>query len=126
MVMDHLGVRLCRNLHQSRAGGFDLVVHPDEDGPIPDVLRRFAIEVKRHQRATESLLEKWWAQAVGQAQPDGLVPCLAHREDRQPWRVTVPMDFVRQDLHQGDELRWTFTMSVPAFCAVVRESAWDG
>jgi hypothetical protein len=123
LVRDHLGVRLCRNLDQTRDGGRDLLVAADEEGPVADALQLLAIEVKRRQRATQHLLERWWAQALQQAEADDLVPCLAYREDRQPWRVVLPMRFVNADLHPSLELQWTMAMSVAGFACVIRELA---
>ena len=123
LVMDHLGVRMVRNLVQARSGGCDLIVCDTEEGPVADMLRRLAVEVKRSRRATGHLLQKWWVQAMEQARADDLVPCLAYREDRQPWRVVVPMSFVREGLHRGEGVEWTFTTSAEGFCALVRELA---
>ena len=62
------GVRLIRNLEQSRSGGFDLIVHPDEAGQVADLFRALAIECKRYGKVTPSLIKKWWQQAREQAQ----------------------------------------------------------
>lgn len=63
-VEAELGVRLVRNLEQSRAGGHDLIVHPDATGPAADALRRLAIEVKRIARAHPADLSRFWSQTV--------------------------------------------------------------
>jgi hypothetical protein len=39
------GVRLIRNLEQSRSGGHDLIVHADAVGQVADSFRSLAIEV---------------------------------------------------------------------------------
>lgn len=73
-----LGLEISRNLVQAREGGADLV-------GIPGI----ALEVKRHRRATRSLVEAWWGQAVSQAALAGGEPALAWRQDRDEWRVVV-------------------------------------
>lgn len=50
-IFDELGVRLVRNLEQSRRGGYDLVPDAEATGPLADWLGRCAIEVKRHAKA---------------------------------------------------------------------------
>ncbi len=123
LIRDLLGVRLVRNLHQAREGGCDLVVHPEEVGPAADVLRSLAIEVKRRAKVTEHLLARFWRQAREQAGQER-VPCLIWREDRQPWRVTVPMAWVNPELHPGMETQWTLTFqSLNGFAAAVRDRA---
>lgn len=72
-----LGEEITRNLAQSRDGGADLL------GVGP-----FALEVKRQERLT---LPAWWRQACEQAERAGLIPALAYRQSRQPWRFVVPL-----------------------------------
>ncbi|NEV64134.1 putative PDDEXK endonuclease [Thiorhodococcus minor] len=120
---DLLGVRLVRNLEQSRRGGHDLIVHPDEHGPVADALRGFAPEIKRHARATAGLLAEWWRQAVEQADQAGLVPVLIFREDRGSWRARLPLATLRPDLPKiWTGLDFTAELSLPGFAAVVRET----
>ncbi|WP_198402725.1 hypothetical protein [Methylomonas koyamae] len=59
LVHDWAGVRLIRNLEQSSSGGYGLIVHPDEAGPVADSFRRLAIECKRYQAATDAEISKW-------------------------------------------------------------------
>lgn len=63
LIHDWSGVRLIRNLEQTRSGGHDLIVHPDEVGSVADSFRKLAIECKRYQAATDAQIQKWWAQA---------------------------------------------------------------
>jgi hypothetical protein len=65
-------------LAQSRKGGYDLLA-PDGDDPASVALGKFAIEVKRHAKATPALIRTWWAQAERQAHEAGKVPVLAYR-----------------------------------------------
>ncbi len=126
LLFDHLGVRLVRNLDQTRAGGFDLLPDTEQAGPVVEVLRSLAIEVKRYASITPSDLERFWRQTLKQAGAIGKVPVLAYREDRRPWRVVVPLHLLNPDLHPGLELTWCAVLSVEGFCAVVREREGDG
>jgi hypothetical protein len=126
LVRDWTGVRLIRNLEQTRSGGHDLIVHPDEAGDAADAFRKLAIECKRYQTVTEGNLQKWWAQAAVQAEQAGLIPVLGYRPNRSPWRVVVPMGIVNPALNQNNQLSYTATLSVEAFCLVVVESSIGG
>lgn len=91
-IHDLLGVRMSRRLRQYQAGGCDLQVDEGQEGAVADLLRRLAIEVKRHATATQAQVAGWWRQAVEQAHAQGTIPCLAYREDRQQWRVVLPLN----------------------------------
>ena len=119
LIHDWLGVRLVRNLDQSRTGGHDLVVA--DEGPAAAALDRFAIEVKRYARATPGLLSDWWRQTVTQARRCRRIPALAYRGDRQPWQVIVPLAAIHPDLPHGDDLAHCAVLTLPGFAAVVRE-----
>jgi Holliday junction resolvase len=125
LIHDHLGVRLVRILTQSRDGGYDLEPAPNQTGPVVDCLRGVALEVKRYQAVTPSLLARFWSQAVRQAEAAGLVPALAWRADRQPWRVTVPLAWLA-GMGNGHDLEHTADLSIPAFCLAVRERTLGG
>jgi hypothetical protein len=117
-----LGVRLVRNLEQSRTGGHDLIVHPDAHGPAADALRRLAIEVKRSARAQPADLSRFWSQAVQQADRARLAPCLAYREDRQGWRVRLPLSaFWPASFPLWSSVDMTVDVSLSAFAALIRE-----
>ena len=124
VIHEELGVRLTRNLEQSRAGGHDLTVHVDEVGAVADALRALAIEVKRHRTTTNGTLATCWRQAVEQADRAHLWPCLAYREDRQPWRLVLPLAALWPASfpvwHGAD---FTVETSVKGFAALVREGA---
>lgn len=115
------GIKLIRNLEQSRSGGFDLIVHPDEVGAVSNAFRTLAIECKRYGKVTPGLIAAWWKQTRLQAEPDQLYPVLAYRADRTEWRVVTPLSLINPDLPRSLELDSTATMALPAFCAVVRE-----
>lgn len=90
-----------RNLEQTRGGGHDLVG-----------LEAYgmAFEVKRVEALS---IPSWWRQAVRQAeQAGGLIPVLAWRQNRKPWRFrirgwvfpcTAPLDI---DLEAEPFQRW--------------------
>lgn len=122
-IFGELGVRLVRNLDQSRRGGYDLTLAPDEAGPVAAVLARFALEVKRHAQATPANVRVWWGQAEAQADAAGLVPVLAYRADRGAWRFVLPLYEVRPDLTQAAGVEFTAELSLTGFCALVREGA---
>lgn len=72
------GLELQRNLEQTRGGGHDLV------GLEPYGM---AVECKR---VEAKAINSWWAQAERQAkQAGGLIPVLAWRQNRQPWRFRI-------------------------------------
>ncbi|WP_150051128.1 putative PDDEXK endonuclease [Methylomonas rhizoryzae] len=123
LVRDWTGVRLARNLEQSRSGGHDLIVHPEESGIVAEAFRRLAIECKRYQSASDALIQKWWAQAVEQAVEEALIPVLTYRANRSPWRVVVPIWLINAGFGDSVEIEYTATLSVQAFCQAVSEGA---
>jgi len=125
LIHDHLGVKLVRVLDQSRAGGFDLAVSPDQAGPVVETVRGLAIECKRYGNITPHLMTRFWSQAVRQAENAGLIPALAWRADRQPWRVTIPMSWLA-GMGTSMDMEFTATLGVEAFCLAVRELAGGG
>jgi len=118
LLYEHLGVRLVRNLEQSRRGGYDLIPHPDATGPIAAWLARYAIEVKRHATAPPHLLKQWWSQAETQARAVGLVPCLAYRTDRSAWRLLLPLSELLPNPPPWTGVQWTVQLSLEGFCAL--------
>lgn len=121
LVHDWAGIRLIRNLEQSRGGGHDLLVHADEAGPVADAFRKLAIECKRYRAVTDGALSKFWHQAITQAEHGGLIPILAYRADRSPWRVVVPMRLLSPHLSGSTQLTYTATLSIEGFCHAVSE-----
>lgn len=123
LVRDWTGVRLIRNLEQTRSGGHDLIVHGDESGTVADAFRTLAIECKRYQTATDGMIQKWWAQASIQADQIGLIPILAYRANRSPWRIVVPIRLLSPALTQSNQIDYTATLNIEGFCCVIRETA---
>lgn len=109
LLRERLGATIKRNLAQAREGGYDLAGLPG-----------LALEVKRQATATEGQIAEWWAQAEEQAQAAGLVPVLAYRADRRPWRFVVPLSKLLDTCPWGG-VDWTATVGLEAFCAIVRE-----
>ena len=73
-----MALEVKRNLEQVRAGGHDLVGLE---------CYGMAVEVKRVEVLA---LANWWNQAVRQAkQAGGLIPVLAWRQNRKPWRFRI-------------------------------------
>jgi hypothetical protein len=53
------GIRLIRNLQQTRSGGFDLLVHPEAAGQVADSFRSLAVECKRYSKVSPALIKLW-------------------------------------------------------------------
>ena len=102
---DELGIKIARELSQSRDGGCDLVIG------------RFAVEVKRWESPPGM---PQWAQACTSAERLGLMPALPFRASRQPWRVIVPVDWYAGGKQRG----WNecAILTVPAFTLACRET----
>ena len=123
-VDELLGIRLARNLEQSRRGGHDLIAPPSAAGPVAEALARLAIEVKRYASVTPASLAQWWSQATRQAEAAGLWPVLAYRGDRLAWRVRLPLAALRPDLFPyWRDADLTADLHLSAFACLVREGA---
>ncbi|MFI3198106.1 MAG: hypothetical protein QX196_07280 [Methylococcaceae bacterium] len=120
-IYEWAGIRLVRNLEQSRSGGFDLQVHDDELGAVADAYRGLAIECKRYGKVTPGLIKTWWAQAMKQAEPKQLIPILAFRADRGQWQVIAPLYLINAAMSKNLGLESTAVLSVSGFCGVVSE-----
>jgi len=80
IISDCLGIKVERNLVQTREGGSDTTVGD------------WAIEVKRQETLS---LTTWWSQAVEQAMRVNKKPMLIYRKSRMPWKVIVSaQDFI--------------------------------
>lgn len=121
---DLLGIRLTRNLEQSRQGGHDLIPPASAAGPVAEALAWLAVEVKRYATCPPGSLATWWAQATRQAEAVGLWPVLAYRGDRQAWRVRLPLAALRPDLFAlWADPDLTADLHLAAFACLVREGA---
>ena len=119
-----LGVRLARNLEQSRRGGHDLIAPESAAGPVAEALAGLAIEIKRYAATPPGSLAQWWAQAARQAEAVGLWPVLAYRGDRQAWRVRLPLACLwPATFALWDDPDLTADLHLSAFACLVREGA---
>jgi hypothetical protein len=117
-------VRLVRNLEQARSGGQDLILAtPEPTDPVAAQIARYAFEVKRGAKVAPALLRRWWAQACSQAEALGRVPLLAYRPDHWKWRLVLPLAELRPELPAWEGLDWMAELSLPGFCAWIREAA---
>lgn len=112
LLSEFLGRPVRRNVDQARNGGADGIEVPG-----------WAIEVKRHE---SGFREAWWEQARAQANVDNLMPALAYRANRQPWRVRVFLRDVCDVLgpwtvHGLSREHWIET-DLMTFALIVRES----
>src|SRR5450631_629027 len=122
IVYQWAGIRLIRNLEQSRSGGHDLIVHSDETGQVADSFRSLAIECKRYGTVTPGLIKVWWQQAREQAEHNRLQPILAYRADRHDWQVIAPLHLINATMSRNMGLDCTATLSVIGFCSVIEKS----
>jgi len=121
IIYQWAGIRLIRNLEQSRSGGHDLIVHPDEAGACADSFRALAIECKRYGKVTPGLIKVWWQQFRNQAELNGLTPILAYRADRQDWQVIAPLHIINGSMSINLALDSTCSVSVKGFCSIIRD-----
>ena len=106
LLAAELGFVVRRKLGAARDGGADSLDVPG-----------WAIEVKRTERL---LLPAYWAQAVRQADTEGLMPVLFWRKSRAKWAAFVDPHRFANDLFQpgGDPI----SMSVLRWCELARST----
>lgn len=85
----------------------------------------WAVECKRHARATRSDIAGWWAQTAQQADRAGATPVLFYRLDRDHWRAVWPvaLHLVGAGSSAWNTYQLTVDGSVEAWAAVAREVA---
>ena len=108
LLPEHLTAELSRNLDQTRSGGHDIL---GLDG--------WAIEVKRYANVLPADLERFWAQAVEQAQRCQQAPVLCYRADRRDWRAVIHIECFDDVEVAGKPYANTVEMSLPLFAAIV-------
>jgi len=84
------GVKMLRNLDQTRSGGHDL-----------DGIDGLSIEVKRQEKLC---LPAWWRQTLQQAAECDNIPVLAYRQNRQSWQFIVGLDKI--ELNKEKFIQW--------------------
>ena len=83
----------------------------------------WSVEIKRHASASRGEIRAWWAQAVAQARPAGLLPVLLYRRDRDQWRAVWPVGvhLALQERDYWTGYEWTVEGTPDAWAAVARE-----
>jgi hypothetical protein len=122
-LFDLTGIRLIRNLEQTRNGGHDLLMPEDASGPAAEALALLALEIKRYAAIKPALIAQWWQQTQTQADRAGLWPALAFRGDRQPWRIRLPLAAILPGWPHWAGETWTAELSLEGFCGLIRENA---
>lgn len=103
-LTEKLGQVIQRKLGQPRDGGRDF-----------ELPGGWALEAKR---ANKPQINKWWLQALKQANGDK--PVLAYRVDYQDWRFVVRLSDIRDTFSPQD---WVMAeLCIDGFCSLVRES----
>lgn len=112
LLSERLGVKLERNLSQTRNGGADCIQ-----------LGRIRLEVKRQERLN---ITAWWKQAEEQSlllvtnvtnnnKRERLIPVLAYRQSRKPWTFVLDASDIPILESRGHLLH----MDIETFCAIV-------
>ena len=119
LIFQNTGVRLKRNLEQSRIGGHDLV--PDGAGQNWPI----ALEIKNYAEARPANITSWWKQTITQAEIAKQIPCLWYK-DRRRWRVVVPGNVIMPEIPWGRMEAYTITVSPEMFYSIYREFLLEG
>jgi hypothetical protein len=117
-----IGVKLTRNLEQTRGGGHDLVIK-DASTAVDKVLDRFAIEIKRYATVSEANIKNFWVQASEQASKVDKIPVLAVRENGKKWKVYLHLNQLNYIFPEHDGVEWLSQISLTSFCHLIRYSA---
>ena len=119
LIALHIGVKLKRNLEQTRGGGHDLVEDgEDQNWPI-------ALEIKNYAEARPGQISQWWEQTTRQAAIAKQIPCLWYK-DRRRWRVVLPGNLFMEGVDWGTIEAYTVTVSPEMFYAIYREKIIEG
>jgi len=114
LIAMHLGIKLKRNLEQTREGGHDLILDGEsQHWPI-------ALEIKNYAEARPGQIKEWWTQAVRQGVEANQTPVLWYK-DRRRWRVMLPGDIFMEGVPWGTMEAYTVTVSPEMFYTVYRE-----
>ena len=106
-----LGIKLHRNLEQSRTADHGDLISSDPSWP-------FCIECKRYAKGYLPK-DEWCEQVCTASDLVRKVPILVYKFDRLPIRVRVPIDFVQ--LKKAYDKRYVADLDFPTFCYLARE-----
>ena len=119
LIALHIGVKLKRNLEQTRGGGHDLVEDgEDQNWPI-------ALEIKNYAEARPGQISQWWEQTTRQAAIAKQIPVLWYK-DRRRWLVKLPGYVVMPDVPWGVLEAYTITVTPEMFYSIYREKIIEG
>ena len=105
------GITAERNHSQSSRGGHDLLGIP-----------HFAVEVKAYNKYTDGDRQRWWQQAVRQAQAVELEPAVFYRGNREDWKVMVAHPYALQNnIYTIDDFRIVCTVGGELWCSLLSE-----
>jgi len=112
------GIKLHRNLSQTRDAGHDL-----------DGIDWMALEIK-NQKVLKT--GEWWRQTIAQASGSEKVPVLAYKIPYSGWRIIVPLMLIMEGPHyylkqiENDnawvsEIKYSAELTMDSFCLLIRE-----
>lgn len=111
LLNDELGIKLHRDLEQTRTADHGDLISNDPSWP-------FCIECKRY--ASGYLpKDEWWQQVCTASEVVRKIPILVYKFDRLPIRVRVPIAFVQ--LEKTYDKRYVADLDLPTFCYLARE-----
>ena len=108
---DELGIKLHRDLEQTRTADHGDLISNDPSWP-------FCIECKRYAKGYLPK-DEWWEQVCTASDLVRKIPILVYKFDRLPIRVRVPIAFVQ--LEKTYDKRYVADLDLPTFCYLVRE-----
>lgn len=111
LIDDDLGIKLHRNLEQSRTADHGDLISSDPSWP-------FCIECKRYASGYQPK-DEWWQQVCTASEAVRKIPILVYKFDRLPIRVRVPIGFVQ--LEKTYDKRYVADLDFPTFCYLARE-----
>jgi len=115
LIEDELGIKLYRDLEQTRTADHGDLISSDPSWP-------FVIECKRYAKGylPKDGKDSWWKQVCTASNLVRKIPILVYKFDRLPIRVRVPISFV-QLLKGEHDWRYYTDMDFPTFCYLARE-----
>jgi Holliday junction resolvase len=111
LLYDELGIKLHRDLEQTRTADHGDLISSDPSWP-------FCIECKRYAKGYFPK-DEWWEQVCTASDLVRKIPILVYKFDRLPIRVRVPIAFVQ--LEKTYDKRYVADLDFPTFCYLARE-----